>query len=228
MQVLTDWTLNLDVDGVLRGQGADPAVIRSRSPRLVAVAEEALAEGLPLIEPMVAYERFEVESFRHQRLQLAGGHTLSGSLIAEHLPPAQHVIVMVCTVGRTLEDQASEMIASSTVRGLALDGVGSAAAEALATEACRRFELEAEARGEEVTIPLNPGMIGWPVTEGQAQIFAMLDTKKLGVELSPSAMMSPRKSLSLVIGSGPDVAREGNSCDYCNMRETCNYGSHYD
>jgi len=40
--------LNLTVDSVLRGQGADPDVIRSRNPHLVDTAEKALdlVEGL--------------------------------------------------------------------------------------------------------------------------------------------------------------------------------------
>ena len=38
MSILTDWDYHLDVDGVLKGQSADPAVIRKRSPRLVEIA----------------------------------------------------------------------------------------------------------------------------------------------------------------------------------------------
>lgn len=38
--------LDVDVDMVLRGQGADPAVIRQRRPCLVALARQALVEGM--------------------------------------------------------------------------------------------------------------------------------------------------------------------------------------
>ena len=55
MHILREWDLQIDVDGVLRGQGADPAIIRSRSPRLVACAEQALEEGLQYLQPAVAY-----------------------------------------------------------------------------------------------------------------------------------------------------------------------------
>ena len=37
--------LDFDVDAVLRGQGAEPLAIRQRSPRLVELAERALAEA---------------------------------------------------------------------------------------------------------------------------------------------------------------------------------------
>ena len=42
---MKEWTiadLNITVDAVLRGQGADPDIIRIRSPRLIRIAEEAL------------------------------------------------------------------------------------------------------------------------------------------------------------------------------------------
>lgn len=228
MHILCDWELAIDVDGVLRGQGANPLVVRSRSPRLVTAAERALQEGQPLIEPVVVYRRLAIESLQHERVQLSGGHSLSGPLIAQHLAAAQEVVALVCTVGRALEEYASQAMAASTVHGLALDGVGSAAAEALATEACQRLEREAAEQGMVVTIPLSPGMIGWPVTIGQPQVFSLVDTAQVDITLSESCMMIPRKSLSMVLGLGSNVGRGGRTCDYCHMREICTYQDHYE
>ena len=221
--VLRDWDLRLDVDDVLRGQGSDPAVIRTRRPKLVEVAEWALAEGRPLLEPLVIYRRLPVEAFRHWRLHLAGGHLLSGELVARHLASAQEVIALVCSVGQALEEHASRVMATSVVRGLALDGLGSAAAEALATEACQYFERQAAGQNLSVTIPLSPGMIGWPVDEGQAQIFALFEGDEIAVTLTDFGLMLPRKSLSMVLGLGPDVDRGGRTCDYCQMKDRCHY-----
>jgi hypothetical protein len=228
MPVLSNWDLFLDVDGVLRGQGADPTAIRQRNSRLVKMAEGALEEGHPLLKPYVLYHTFEVERLRHKRLHLKGGGSLAGPLIATHLGPAQRVIVMVCTVGATLEEHASDVMTAEIVRGLALEGVGSAATEALANAACRRFEVEAAAEGLQTSIPLSPGMIGWTVADGQPQIFSLLDTAQIGVALTPSAVMIPRKSLSMVLGIGPEMSNASKTCDYCAMRDTCRYQDHYD
>jgi hypothetical protein len=228
MEILREWDLQIDVDGVLRGQGANPAVIRSRSPRLVAFAEQALEEGVRFLEPVVAFSRFKVKSLQHERLHLEGDRRLAGPLISQHLGPAQEVVVLVCTIGSALEANAQQVIASSTLLGLALDGVGSAAAEALATEACLTLEEEAAQRGMEATIPLSPGMIGWPVAEGQPQIFALLNAEEAGITLTNTTMMVPRKSLSMVLGLGVGVNQGGRTCDYCHMKETCRYQDHYD
>ena len=109
------------------------------------------------------------------------------------------------------------------VLGLAIDGVGSAAVEALANGVCREIELEAAEKGFQTTIPLSPGMIGWGVEEGQPVIFDLMDPSKVGVELSPYYIMAPRKSLSMIIGVGPGINSGERVCDYCAMRETCRY-----
>ncbi len=77
------------------------------------------------------------------------------------------------------------------------------------------------------TIPLSPGMVGWPVEDGQTQIFSILDGQEIGVSLSPSFMMSPRKSLTMLIGFGEAILSQGSTCDYCSLRETCQYKEHY-
>ena len=52
----------------------------------------------------------------------------------------------------------------------------------------------------QASIPLSPGMMGWDGHKGQPEIFNMLDGSKIGVELYPNGMMTPRKSLTMVTG----------------------------
>lgn len=221
--ILRDFDLRLGVDDVLRGQGGDAAKIRARSPALVELAQRALDEGEDLIDPVVQYRRIEVESFSHERLILTGGGVLSGPLIAEHLPSASQVIVAICTIGPKLEQHATSVMSSDLQLGLALDGLGSAAADTLATAACHHFEAWAQQEDFGTTIPLNPGMRGWPVNQGQREIFALLNPEEIGVKLLSAGMMMPLKSLSLVLGVGRDISVVGTPCDYCSMRERCRY-----
>ena len=228
MSVIADWELKLDEDAVLRGQGADPAAIRQRSPRLVRIAQEALEEGRSLLQPRALYQQYDVGALRHEKITLAGGESLSGPLIAQHLGAARRVIVLVCTIGPALDELISETGNDDMVHALALDGVGSAAVEALANELCHRFELEAAQEGLQTSIPLSPGMLGWTVEQGQPQIFNLVDGNSIGVTLTDQHLMIPRKSLSMVLGFGPDMGHMGRVCDYCAMRETCRYQDHYD
>jgi len=65
--------------------------------------------------------------------------------------------------------------------------------------------------------------VGWPVADGQRQIFALLDAASAGVRLTEGYMMVPKKSTSMVIGFGREVEHAGESCDYCSMAATCRY-----
>jgi cobalamin-dependent methionine synthase I len=137
------------------------------------------------------------------------------------------VAAIVATIGERLDARISEMFGADAPYAMALDGLGSAAVEALAAAACDHFREVALAEGMRSTMPLSPGMTGWPIDVGQRQIFDVLDASQIGVQLTPSSQMIPRKSLSMVLGLGRDVAEGGRACDYCSLRETCRYQDHY-
>lgn len=219
--------LDINIDAVLRGQGADPERIRKRSPRLVEVAERALGTALNLVEPKVIWKQVGVKSLIHEKLELENGIQLKGPLVSQHLAGAEAVTAVLCTVGSKIDQCASETMSGDMVLGLAIDGVGSAAVEALANAFCRAFESDLEAKGLKTTMPLSPGMIGWSVEEGQPVIFEILASEEIGIELTPHKIMVPRKSLSMLIGVGTELGQQGSTCDYCAMRETCRYQDHY-
>jgi hypothetical protein len=227
MELQQNLDLIFDVDAVLRGEGAEAPVLRARSPALVNVAEEAMKEGTSLLRPKVIYQEFTVEGVRHERLLLNGGQTLESKLLVQHLAAAKAICIVLCTIGEALETRVSRTWESNTVYALALDGVGSAAVEALANAACQYFEKQAAEKGLQVSIPLSPGMVNWPVEEGQPQIFRLLGETGAAVRLTPSYMMIPRKSLTMIMGIGVEMKSAGRTCEYCTMRESCRYQDHY-
>src|SRR4030066_422408 len=109
----------------------------------------------------------------------------------------------------------------------ALEGAGAAAVEALANAACLYFEKQAAEDGLQASIPFSPGMMDWSVSDGQPQIFQLLGEAGSIVNLTPSYLMIPRKSLTMVMGIGADLKSSGRTCDYCTMRGTCRYQDHY-
>ena len=227
MPILEDWDLSVDVDQILRGQGADPQLVRMRSPKIVEAAEWALNEGLDLIQPRVLYESYEVEELRHEKLRLQSGSELSGKLITQHLGPASSVVIILCTIGAELERRSNEVSSEDLILGLALDGLGSAAVEILANATCNFFETQASTLDQSTSIPLSPGMLEWTVEVGQREIFDLLDSNKINVSLTESMLMIPKKSLTFVLGMGAEILELGTSCDYCSLRETCRYQDHY-
>jgi hypothetical protein len=239
MPVLTNWQLDLTPEDTLRAMGADPIIVKERRPALWEIAVWAVGEGLPLLAPQVLYQEFSVQSLTHERITLANGATpgqdrliISGPLVAEHLLGASKVNAMICTIGGMLEETAGMVIEEDTLRGLALDAAGSAAAELLATIASHHFENMALNDGLQCSMPLNPGMIGWPVQIGQIQLFKLLEEEReqqpqFTVDLNEDVLMQPQKTVSLVLGMGENLSQQGRICDYCSMNETCRYQNHY-
>lgn len=223
MPVWEDIELEIDVDQVLQGQGADPHIIRERRPKLLTAAEDALQTGSQMINPRVLYKEFNILELRHNKIMLNDGNWLKGKLPANHLGTANKVILSLCTIGSDLGKRTSQLMQTDPVRAIALEGFGGAAVEELANIFCRNLEVKAEKEGQQTTIPLFPGMIGWSVEEGQTQIFHLLNAEKIGVSLSASLMMIPRKSLSMAIGIGKEINNTDSTCDYCTMKDTCRY-----
>jgi hypothetical protein len=233
MPILDQWEITLSIDDVLRAQAADPEAIRLRRPALIEITQQAINMGKYLLKPLVLYETYSVKSFIHERLDLISNPTnpgnayLSGALIAQHLAGAQQVILMLCTIGSELDETVSSLFSSDPLQAIALDGMGSAAVENLGMQACNYFEAQANTDGLNTSMPLNPGMVGWPVEEGQLQIFTLLDSEQIHVSLTESCMMVPNKSLSMVLGLGKGLSSMGSSCDYCSLKGVCKYQNHY-
>jgi hypothetical protein len=110
---------------------------------------------------------------------------------------------------------------------MALDALGSAAVEQLTMEICRNFEEKLSSETTYISQPIGPGLEGWTVSDGQPQIFGLVDAERAGIQLSESKMMRPIKSASFVLGISNSPFRAGSTCDFCNLRETCRYkGNH--
>jgi hypothetical protein len=197
--------------------------MRQRRSAAVGIAEQAIKIGLELLQPAVVTATFAVVEFRHEQVRFEGGGHLGGPLIAEHFRSARSVVVAVCTIGPALEAVASESFAEDPALGVALDAVGSAAVDMLAMEMCRQVDEKAAVDGLRTTVPLSPGLVGWPLAAGQRQLFALVDAATIGVTLTEGYMMTPHKSTSLAVGTGPDVEHVGETCDYCSMAGTCRY-----
>ncbi len=216
--------LELTADWVLQAQGADPAALRARRPQLVEVAERALAAGLPLLEPAAAVRLLDVRRVVHQRLDFSPAGSLHGPAIGQHLAGARQVAVVLYTGGQRLEQRIAREMPDDAPFAFALDALGTAANDALMLQVYRHVSRLAEQRGWQISIFLNPGMLGWSVEQGQPQVFSLLDPALIGVSVNPQWSMHPRKSTSGAIGIGPGLTpAEGPPCAFCALDGVCTY-----
>jgi hypothetical protein len=225
LPVIRDISLRLKTGEVLRRQG-----FRGHSkirPEIKSIILELLAtvKSTHLLEPAVAYEYYKVTGMSPSQVSLEGDKAIHGSLLHTVFPEAKELAIMVCTIGPKLEKQVTDYSKSGeTLRSTLLDGIGSAAMDMLIPEACRRIASEISSRGYQASSPVSPGWPGLPITE-QWNLFELVNTQEIGVSLTSSGIMVPRKSVSMVIGIGPQMATwtQAEVCARCNLRKTCPY-----
>jgi hypothetical protein len=225
MPVIRDITLSLKTEEVLRRQGfrGHPKI----RPEIKSLILELLAtmENTQLLEPAVAYEYYQVTGMSPNQTSLEGNKAIHGSLLPTIFPEAKRLAILICTIGPRLEKQATAYNKSGeALRGMLLDGIGSAAIDMLAPEACRLIASDVSLSGQQTSSPISPGWPSLPITE-QWNLFALVNTQEIGVGLTSSGIMIPRKSVSMVIGIGPQMATwtQSDVCARCSLRKTCPY-----
>jgi len=178
--------------------------------------------------PAAAYEYYPVTGMSGVQISLECDRAVSGLAIPSLFPEAKEIAVLIGTIGPNLEKQATAYFnRHEPLRGLLLDGIGSAAVDSLTQEVCKFMAGEASSRGYQVSSPINPGMPGFPITE-QRQMLKLVPSEGIGVSLTSSGVMVPRKSTSMVISLGPQMTTwtQAEVCARCNLEKTCPYRIH--
>jgi len=225
MPVVRNIPLKLGMKEVLRRQGAGGK--GKLRPEIERLTLELLAsvESEQTLEPAAAYEYYPLTGMDGDRISLEGGKVVNGPALPAFFPEAKELAVIICTIGPRLEKQASDYTKKGqALRGMLLDGIGSAAVDILIPEVLKLIAAEIASTGYEISSPINPGMPGFPMTE-QWNLLELSKADKIGVSLTPSGILIPRKSVSMVIGIGPRMTRwtQAEICARCNLRESCLY-----
>jgi hypothetical protein len=220
-QILTDLPLAIDPDEVLRFQGYK----RGRdvpSPDVRALFDEALAEGRRLMAPRVIARWAPVTGVGADTLE-AGGETLGIPRVAASWGAVEHVAAAICTIGDALERRVAELWESRELPlASMLDSVGSGAVESLA-EYVNDLLCQQGLPALRVTNRISPGYADWDVAE-QRRLFRICAGDAIGVVLNEACVMTPGKSISLLVGAGADarVDHYFTQCARCWMR-ACAY-----
>jgi hypothetical protein len=225
LPVKRDFSLHLELKEMLRRAGArDSSKVR---PEIRNTILDLLTEvkDTCLLEPSVAYEFYKKDDITRGHRIPTGNKMPDISLFTSIFPDAREFAVVVCTIGPRLEKQATDCFNDGEpLRGMLMDGIGSAAVDMLSQEICRFIAENASSRGYQASSPINPGMPKFPIT-GQYWLLELVPSREIGVSLTDSGIMVPRKSTSMVIGLGPQMKTWSQSdvCEKCSLRETCHY-----
>ena len=220
-QVLVDLPLAIDPGEVLRFQGYKQGR-DVPSPEVRALFDEAMAEGRRLMAPRVVARWARVTRRSADDLE-ADGESLAIPSIGPRWGAVEHVAAAVCTIGEALERRVSALWeARELPLASMLDSVGSGAVESLA-EYVNDLLCQQGLPSLRVTNRISPGYGEWDVAE-QRRLFRLCPGDAIGVTLNEACVMTPGKSISLLVGAGSAarVDHYFSQCARCWMRD-CAY-----
>lgn len=179
----------------------------------------AIEKASDVQRPRGMYALYSVTERDRGSLTLGCGVTFLGK-IGEFLANAQRAAVFLATAGsEVVELGESTSKQGDTLGGLVFHALGACLAEAVVERIVDDLRRRLKP-GDALTLRYSPGYCGVPLAQ-QREIFRLVDSSKVGVELLPSFIMRPVKSVSGLIGIGPEdaVTAYGNPCDRCPLTD---------
>jgi len=178
---------------------------RRTSDELVPLIEEARS----IIEPAAVYSFLPVVDLKDEEVRLGNGHTLKSIVLSDMLEAGQEIVPYVITVGPRLEERAHAD--KNLLRTYLLEKIADHALE----KAGEYLKAYTGKRLGSIISAFNPGSgTGELFTIEQQQVlFNILEPmENVGVHLTPSYMMVPRKSVSGIFAA---TREEYVSCAHC-------------
>lgn len=217
-KIISKFDIKLTALKILKGQGIDP---KRASKRLFETAEMVIDEAKALVKPLAIYTVVDVTELEHQTVRFAGGE-FAGPLVQKSMAGAEQLYVAVCTIGDTLEKRVDQMMTEDPVKAIALDGAGIAALSIVSVTVGDLISKDICDLNLAQGMRAQPGQEGWPI-EQQRVVFKLLPCDEIGVRLTESCLMLPRKSVSFVIPRGKDLSDAKAPCDFCSKRGRCEW-----
>lgn len=175
---------------------------------------------LNVIEPRYCYKVFDTE-VKEDCVILKGSElVLHGQSITEHLKDCEKAVVMCATLSDKVDKLLRKNEISNMVNALITDALANAAIEQVCDEAEKIFMKDFD--GYNATWRFGVGYGDFPITTQKLLLETLDAGKRIGVCATESCILTPRKSVTCIVGLSKSEVSSVKSCDNCNMRDKCN------
>lgn len=142
-----------------------------------------------------------------------------GKIIERQLKGAEAYAFFICTAGVEYEAYQERLKKDGDmVRVFIADALGSVIAEKAADQMELSLQENIDKLGWHHTNRFSPGYCGWHVSQQQL-LFPLFKGETCGVKLTESSLMLPIKSVSGIIGLGPNVRHLDYTCGLCDFKQ---------
>ncbi|MBN2281557.1 MAG: methionine synthase [Candidatus Marinimicrobia bacterium] len=182
--------------------------------------EILLVESFEYMEIKTGFSFFHQDrlEIKDQSFYLNGEKFDCGKIIYNHIKKSENMIIFLATLGNPFDDFIKSFFDwGDPYKGYLADTIGSVVVESAIDRMCEQVSNLLNQQGKKCTNRFSPGYCNWNITE-QQKLFRQLPDHFLGVELLPSSLMKPIKSVSGIIGVGQEVQKMPYTCNLCNQQ----------
>lgn len=184
-----------------------------------AYIEDAIKEVQLLAAPKGIYQLYDYDAEAYTIKSTPPLFT-EGKSIQKHLAKAEKVYVMAVTIGEDVEIRSTELFREGNyTAGLLLDAAATTAVEQVADQVNAVIESSAKKLGYKTTWRFSPGYGDWPL-ETQKALAHLIQTEAIGLTVTDSFLLFPRKSVTAIIGcmSEEFETNTAHGCSSCTQK----------
>ncbi len=174
-----------------------------------------------IVKPRIVYSLHPVADVTKTRIQLQNGTVFNSVKMAGALCGSHQVVCFVATLGQDIDDVIETLTQGNNLsEGFVVDTIGSVGTEQLVERFHKIMEGALRRNGKGVTLRFSPGYCDWPITE-QHKLFRLVRPGRIGVRLTESSLMVPRKSVSGIFGVTRNASgklERHNPCTSCGKK----------
>ena len=178
---------------------------------------EACREVLYTSEPHGSWEIYDYDA--KDGIVLADKpFQLQGKKVTKHLCKAKKVVILAVTLGEFVEDEITRRFKEGDYTlALLMDAAATTAVEQIADGIEKAVDQKIAMHGLVRRWRFSPGYGDWPI-ECQPEMLRLSKAADIGLTVTSSLMLNPRKSVTAIIGLVPkedNTTPDKQSCKFC-------------
>lgn len=173
--------------------------------------------------PAYVYRVFDIEQTDNGVRIKDSDVVFSGDNIKRRLSGAPKCALLAVTLGAGVERELNTLQYTDMTGAVIFNAACTALTEEVADRCCREIADKALESGYTAGARYSPGYGDFPLLH-QRDILSLLDAaRKLGITLTDSLLMVPRKSVTAVVGFSRDKDTTPDGCGECGIKGKCEY-----
>lgn len=218
------WVVGLKIKKLNRAEALRYMGYKNTSPdeQILKMIDECEKELLAAVNPKYLYKFFGITHGDNFISVNDTSLVFKGNDICQHLKGCEHCVLLCATLSSGADTLIRTAEAVDMTRAVITDCLASAAIEQVCNQA--EAEIKSLLENYNFTWRFSPGYGDFPI-EVQHEFVQVLDAqKRIGLNVTDSFILVPRKSVTAVIGvSSNEIEKGKRGCVCCNMRDRCEY-----